>query len=454
MRRAPAGHPHHDAGVALPHAHEWRARDPARRRGGHRRRDPRRRRDQARVAPGADARAARRAAARRARSAAHRPVRHAEPARGDRTLPRRPPAQRARSSTSACERSSTCASTYRSSRWSSPIRRPPARRPRTSRPWSTGPPHAARSGRRSTRRSCGSSRRTPRRSCSSTTAAGPSGSRCGSTSCATRARATPRTRPDAPYVEIARAHHGSLAREERTVIEEQLKRGELPCLVATSSLELGIDMGAVDLVIQVESPKSVSRGLQRIGRAGHGVGERSAGRIFPKFRADLLECAVVARLMREGRIEPTVVPRNALDVLAQQIVAIAAAAGEDEPVSIDDLPRARHRAPTPTPSSRASCSRTSSTCSTGATRRRSSPSCARASSGTASPTRSARARAPAAWRSRTRARSPTAACTPSCCPTGAASASSTRRWSTRRGRGRRSCSAPRAGASRRSAATA
>src|SRR4051794_16953434 len=87
---------------------------------------------------------------------------------------------------------------------------------------------------------------------------------------------------------IARAHHGSLAREERTVIEEQLKAGELPCLVATSSLELGIDMGAVDLVLQVESPKSVTRGLQRIGRAGHGVGETSKGRVFPKFRADLL----------------------------------------------------------------------------------------------------------------------------------------------------------------------
>ncbi|HET8894244.1 MAG TPA: DEAD/DEAH box helicase, partial [Gaiellaceae bacterium] len=120
--------------------------------------------------------------------------------------------------------------------------------------------------------------------------------------------------------EVARAHHGSLAREQRTVIEEDLKMGRIPCLVATSSLELGIDMGAVDLVLQVESPKSVTRGLQRIGRAGHGVGEVSKGRIFPKFRADLLECTVVARLMREGAIEPTVVPRNALDVLAQQLV--------------------------------------------------------------------------------------------------------------------------------------
>jgi ATP-dependent Lhr-like helicase len=125
--------------------------------------------------------------------------------------------------------------------------------------------------------------------------------------------------------EIARAHHGSLAREERTKVEELLKAGELPCLVATSSLELGIDMGAVDLVLQIESPGSVARGLQRIGRAGHGVGEVSRGRIFPKFRGDLLECAVVARRMHEGLIEPTVVPRNALDVLAQQIVAIAVA---------------------------------------------------------------------------------------------------------------------------------
>ena len=123
--------------------------------------------------------------------------------------------------------------------------------------------------------------------------------------------------------DIARAHHGSLAREERTKVEELLKAGELPCLVATSSLELGIDMGAVDLVLQIESPKSVARGLQRIGRAGHGVGEVSRGRIFPKFRGDLLECAVVARRMHEGLIEPTVVPKNALDVLAQQIVAIS-----------------------------------------------------------------------------------------------------------------------------------
>ncbi len=129
--------------------------------------------------------------------------------------------------------------------------------------------------------------------------------------------------PDAP-VEIARAHHGSLSHEERTLVEEMLKSGELPCLVATSSLELGIDMGAVDLVIQVESPKSVTRGLQRIGRAGHGIGETSKGRIFPKYRGDLLECAVVARRMREGEIEETTIPQNPLDVLAQHLVSMAA----------------------------------------------------------------------------------------------------------------------------------
>jgi ATP-dependent Lhr-like helicase len=136
------------------------------------------------------------------------------------------------------------------------------------------------------------------------------------------------SRPDGPDpsapVEIARAHHGSLSHEERTIVEELLKSGQLPCLVATSSLELGIDMGAVDLVIQVESPKSVSRGLQRVGRAGHSLGEVSRGRIFPKFRADLLECAVVAKRMREGAIEETVIPQNPLDVLAQQLVAMAA----------------------------------------------------------------------------------------------------------------------------------
>ncbi len=122
--------------------------------------------------------------------------------------------------------------------------------------------------------------------------------------------------------EMVRAHHGSIAREQRLEIEEELKAGRLPALVATSSLELGIDMGAVDLVIQVESPTSVARGLQRVGRAGHQVGAPSKGVIFPKYRGDLLEVAVVTRRMHEGAIEATKIPRNPLDVLAQQLVAM------------------------------------------------------------------------------------------------------------------------------------
>jgi ATP-dependent Lhr-like helicase len=124
--------------------------------------------------------------------------------------------------------------------------------------------------------------------------------------------------------ELARAHHGSIAREQRLHIEDQLKRGTLKAIVATSSLELGIDMGAVDLVIQVESPGSVARGLQRIGRAGHHVGEASRGKVFPKFRGDLLEATVVVHRMLQGAIEETHYPRNPLDVVAQQIVAMCA----------------------------------------------------------------------------------------------------------------------------------
>jgi len=128
--------------------------------------------------------------------------------------------------------------------------------------------------------------------------------------------------------ELVKAHHGSIAREQRIVIEDQLKRGALRGIVATSSLELGIDMGAVDLVIQVESPGAVSRGLQRIGRAGHRVGEPSKGSIFPKHRGDLIEAAVIARRMLDGEIEHSRYLRNPLDVLAQQIVAHAAATGD------------------------------------------------------------------------------------------------------------------------------
>ncbi|HET6170450.1 MAG TPA: helicase-related protein, partial [Terracidiphilus sp.] len=124
--------------------------------------------------------------------------------------------------------------------------------------------------------------------------------------------------------EIARAHHGSLAAYQRSVIEEQLKAGQIKALCATSTLELGIDMGAVDLVIQIEAPPSVASGMQRIGRAGHSVDAVSEGVLFPKYRADLVACAAVTRAMHDGHIESTRYPRNPLDVLCQQLVAIVA----------------------------------------------------------------------------------------------------------------------------------
>ncbi|MFB4311060.1 DEAD/DEAH box helicase [Actinomadura sp. GTD37] len=134
-------------------------------------------------------------------------------------------------------------------------------------------------------------------------------------------------------MEIARAHHGSVSKEERAGIENALKEGRLPAVVATSSLELGIDMGAVDLVVQVESPPSVANGLQRVGRAGHQVGAVSKGVIFPKYRGDLVQTTVVAERMRSGEIEELRYPRNPLDVLAQQVVAMVSM---DE-WTVDDL---------------------------------------------------------------------------------------------------------------------
>ena len=131
---------------------------------------------------------------------------------------------------------------------------------------------------------------------------------------------------------LARAHHGSVSKEQRAVSEDDLKSGVLRCVVATSSLELGIDMGAVDLVIQVESPPSVASGLQRLGRAGHQVGEVSRGVMFPKHRADLLHTAVASERMLSGQIEAIAVPANPLDILAQQTVAAVAL----EPVQIDE----------------------------------------------------------------------------------------------------------------------
>src|SRR5262249_8440213 len=138
-----------------------------------------------------------------------------------------------------------------------------------------------------------------------------------------------------PGVELVRAHHGSISRHQRLEIEEALKAGRLRAITATSSLELGIDLGAVDLVRQVESPGGVARGLQRIGRGGHHVGGTSIGRIFPKFRGDLLEATVVARGMLDGAVESIRVPEGALDVLAQQIVAMVGT----EPWPVGELER-------------------------------------------------------------------------------------------------------------------
>ncbi|WP_186382542.1 ATP-dependent helicase [Amycolatopsis rhizosphaerae] len=132
---------------------------------------------------------------------------------------------------------------------------------------------------------------------------------------------------------VAMAHHGSMSREQRTRVEEDLKSGRLPCVVATSSLELGIDMGAVDLVVQIEAPPTVASGLQRIGRAGHHVGAVSTGVMFPKFRGDLVSCAVVSERMSAGAIEAVRYPRNPLDVLAQHIVSMVAL----EPWTVPEL---------------------------------------------------------------------------------------------------------------------
>ncbi len=133
--------------------------------------------------------------------------------------------------------------------------------------------------------------------------------------------------------ELVQSHHGSVSREQRLEIEGRLKRGELRGVVATSTLELGIDMAAVDLVVLVESPTSVARGLQRVGRAGHQVGAASVARIFPKHRGDLLETAVVVDRMTQGAIEATRIPANPLDVLAQHVVAAVAVGTTD----VDEL---------------------------------------------------------------------------------------------------------------------
>ena len=138
---------------------------------------------------------------------------------------------------------------------------------------------------------------------------------------------------------LARAHHGSVSKEQRAAVEDDLKSGRLKAVVATSSLELGIDMGAVDLVIQVEAPPSVASGLQRIGRAGHQVGEISRGVVFPKHRTDLIGCAVTVQRMLTGQIESMAVPANPLDVLAQHTIAACALEPLDADVWFDVVRR-------------------------------------------------------------------------------------------------------------------
>ncbi len=199
---------------------------------------------------------------------------------------------------------------------------------------------------------------------------------------------------------IARAHHGSLAAAQRTEIEELLKAGRIKALVCTSSLELGIDMGAIDLVIQIEAPPSVASGMQRIGRAGHQVGMPSNGIIFPKYRADLVACAAVTRAMHEGHVESTRFLRNPLDVLAQQMVAVIAhppldaveaerrSKGKTEEEESPGISYAALFALIRATANFAAisampCSMASSTCSRDATPLMSSPSCVRVSRGTA-----------------------------------------------------------------------
>ncbi len=192
---------------------------------------------------------------------------------------------------------------------------------------------------------------------------------------------------------IAKAHHGSVSKEQRALIEADLKSGRLPCVVATSSLELGIDMGAVDLVVQVEAPPSVASGLQRVGRAGHQVGAVSRGVMFPKFRGDLIDTAVVVQRMREGLIESLHIPANPLDVLAQQVVSIASM----DAVDADELFATVRRA---APFARCRGRRTTRcwTCCPGVTRRTSSPSCGRGSCSTGSAARSPAGPVPSGWR--------------------------------------------------------
>ena len=275
-RPPPARHPHHDPGEPVPPPDEPGPRDPARRRARHRRRGPRDRRHEARCPPRPEPGAPRGPAARgRPAAAADRPQRHAATARRDRPLPRRHRAG-PRGHDRRCRRAQAArAPGHRPGRRHERHRRRPAPGAAARRPGhQPGPAHEHLAG------------HPPGGSSSSS---GATRSTIVFTNSRRLSERLAQRLNELAGEELVRAHHGSIAREQRLEIEEELKAGRLPALVATSSLELGIDMGAVDLVIQVESPTSVARGLQRVGRAGHQVGAPSKGVIFPKYRGDLLE---------------------------------------------------------------------------------------------------------------------------------------------------------------------
>ena len=329
-----AGHPDHHARVAVPDAHLAGARGAARRRDRDRRRGARRGRHQARRPPGALAGAARRAAAsspaqRIGLSATVRPIEEVA-----RFLGGASPVE----VVAPAVAEGVGPQGRRPGRGHGRARR--HRAARTLEGPAAGAERAPRSGRTSRSGSSTSieqhrstivfanSRRLAERLTArfNEIAAERAGSR------STHGRPAPGSGPPAQVMaqsgqsegaprSIARAHHGSVSKEQRALIEDDLKRGRLPCVVATSSLELGIDMGAVDLVVQIESPPSVASALQRVGRAGHQVGEVSRGVLLPKHRADLVHTAVAVERMRAGAIESLRVPANPLDVLAQQVVA-------------------------------------------------------------------------------------------------------------------------------------
>ncbi len=254
--------------------------------------------------------------------------------------------------------------------------------------------------------------------------------------------------------ELVRAHHGSVSKEQRSQIEDLLKTGRIAAVVATSSLELGIDMGAVDLVAQVESPPSVAAGLQRIGRAGHQVGAVSRGVVLPKHRGDLLTSTVVADLMGKRRIEHIAIPRNPLDVLAQHIVSMAAMDDWSVPELLRLVQGCYPYRSLPDDAFRAVLDMLA-----GRYPATNSPRCGPASTGTVPATSSPAGPGRSGWRSPAAARSPIADCSGSTSPertSGAtcASASSTRRWSTSRASATSSPSARPPGASRTSPPTA